>query len=76
MPKLLQESANLDGSVVLRSGTTIKETTFSSMEDVTKLDYTLDWFETKRINNLIKTLYKNYFDILSDLEEDYKRGEN
>jgi DNA-directed RNA polymerase subunit beta len=64
---------DLDGSVVLRSGTSIKETTFSSMEDVTKLDYTLDWFETKRINNLIKTLYKNYFDILSDFEEDYKR---
>jgi DNA-directed RNA polymerase subunit beta len=64
---------DLDGSVVLRSGTTIKETTFSSMEDVTKLDYTLDWFETKRINNLIKNLYKNYFDILSDLEEDFKR---
>jgi DNA-directed RNA polymerase subunit beta len=64
---------DLDGSVVHRSGTTIKDTTFSSMEDVTKLDYTLDWFETKRVNNLIKTLYKNYFDILSDLEEDYKR---
>jgi DNA-directed RNA polymerase subunit beta len=64
---------DLDGSVVLRSGTSIKEVTFSSMEDVTKLDYTLDWFETKRINNLIKTLYKNYFDILSDLEEDFKR---
>ncbi len=64
---------DLDGSIVLRSGTGIKETTFSSMEDVTKLDYTLDWFETKRINNLIKTLYKNYFDILSDLEEDFKR---
>jgi DNA-directed RNA polymerase subunit beta len=64
---------DLDGSVVLRSGTTIKDTTFSSMEDVTKLDYTLDWFETKRVNNLIKTLYKNYFDILSDFEEDFKR---
>ncbi len=63
----------LEGSVILRSGTTIKDTTFSSMEDVTKLDYTLDWFESKKINNLIKTLYKNYFDILADLEEDYKR---
>ncbi|HKJ81664.1 MAG TPA: DNA-directed RNA polymerase subunit beta [Ignavibacteriaceae bacterium] len=63
----------LEGSVVLRSGTSIKDTTFSSMEDVTKLDYTLDWFESKKINNLIKTLYKNYFDILADLEEDYKR---
>ena len=63
----------LEGSVILRSGTTIKDSTFSAMEDVTKLDYTLDWFESKKTNNLIKTLYKNYFDILSDLEEDYKR---
>ena len=63
----------LEGSVILRSGTTIKDTTFSSMEDVTKLDYTLDWFESKKTNNLIKTLYKNYFDILSDFEEDFKR---
>ncbi len=28
--------SDLDGSVVLRSGTTIKDTTFSSMDDVTK----------------------------------------
>ena len=64
---------DLDGSVVLRSGTTIKDTTFSSMEDVTKLDYTLDWFEAKKSNNHINTLYKNYFDVLVDIEEEYKR---
>ncbi|MHB1686841.1 MAG: DNA-directed RNA polymerase subunit beta [Ignavibacteriaceae bacterium] len=64
---------DLEGSVALRSGTTIKDSTFSSMEDVTKLDYTLDWFESKKTNNLVKTLYKNYFDVLYDLEEDYKR---
>ncbi len=64
---------DLDGSIVLRSGTTIKDTTFSSLEDVTKLDYTLDWFESKRLNSHINVLYKNYFDILSDLEEGYKR---
>ncbi len=64
---------DLDGSVVLRSGTTIKETTFSGMEDVTKLDYTLDWFEAKKLNNHIRTLYRNYFDDHSDLEEDFKR---
>jgi DNA-directed RNA polymerase subunit beta len=64
---------DLDGSVVLRSGSTIKETTFSSMDDVTKLDYTGDWFESKRLNNHISTLYKNYFDTLSTIEEDYKR---
>ncbi len=64
---------DLDGSVVLRSGTTIKENTFSSMEDITKLDYTLDWFESKKTNNHIKALFKNYFDVLADLEEEYKR---
>jgi len=64
---------DLDGSIVLRANTVIKDTTFSSLEDVTKLDYTLDWFESKRTNSHIATLYKNYFDILSDLEEEYKR---
>lgn len=64
---------DLDGSVVLRSGSTIREETFSAMEDVTKLDYTLDWFETKKTNNLINTLFKNYFLIKTDIEEDFKR---
>ncbi|MFA3782824.1 DNA-directed RNA polymerase subunit beta [Melioribacteraceae bacterium 4301-Me] len=64
---------DLEGAIVLRSGSLIKETTFSSFEDVTKLDYTQDWFERKQTNELIKTLYTNYFNLLSDIEEDYKR---
>lgn len=64
---------DLDGSVVMRNGALIKESTFSGMEDVTKLDYALDWFETKKTNNIIKKLYENYFSILNDIEEDYKR---
>ncbi len=36
------------------------------MEDVTKLDYTLDWFESKKLNTNIKTLYQNYFDVLAN----------
>ena len=64
---------DLDGSVVLRSGTGIKDSTFSSMEDITKLDYTLDWFESKKLNSHINTVYKNYFDVLAELEEEYKR---
>lgn len=64
---------DLDGSIVFRSGTAIKETTFSSLEDISKLDYTLDWFETKKINNQVQALFKNYFDILVDLEEEFKR---
>lgn len=64
---------DLDGSIVFRSGTTIKDNTFSSLEDISKLDYTLDWFETKKFNNQVQALYKNYFDILVDLEEEFKR---
>jgi DNA-directed RNA polymerase subunit beta len=64
---------DLDGSIVLRSGTSIKDSSFSSMDDVTKLDYTLDWFEAKRLNNHINTLYRNYFDVLAGHEEDFKK---
>ncbi len=64
---------DLDGSVVLRNGVAIKETTFSGLDDVTKLDYTSDWFEAKKTNHLIKTIFRNYFDALADIEEDYKR---
>lgn len=64
---------DLDGSVVLRSGTVIKETTFADFEDVTKLDYTKDWFERKNTNELIKKLYANYFRVIAEIEEDYKR---
>ena len=64
---------DLDGSVVLRSGTSIKEDTFSNLEDVTKLDYTKEWFERKAPNELIKQLFTNYFPLLAEIEEDYKR---
>jgi DNA-directed RNA polymerase subunit beta len=64
---------DLDGSVVLRSGTSIKDNTFSSMEDVTKLDYTQDWLEGKKLKNLVGLLFKNYFEVKSDIEEEGKR---
>jgi DNA-directed RNA polymerase subunit beta len=64
---------DLDGSVVLRSGTSIKEDTFTGIEDITKLDYTRDWFERKNVNEMIKQLYSNYFTLLADIEEEYKR---
>ena len=64
---------DLDGTIVLRSGTAIKEDTFDKVEDLTKLDYTQDWFDHKKSNEMIKTLFANYFKILSDIEEEYKR---
>jgi len=64
---------DLDGTVILRSGTTIKDDTFSNIEDISKLDYTKDWFERKNPIELIKQLYSNYFRLLADIEEDFKR---
>lgn len=64
---------DLDGSMVLRANSTIKETTFSAMDDVTKLDYTAEWFESKKLNNLMKAIFRNYFDYLADIEEEFKR---
>ena len=64
---------DLDGSIALRSGTTIKDVTFTSIEDITKLDYTLDWFESKKTNSHIKTLYNNYFNKLAEHSEGFKR---
>jgi len=64
---------DLDGSIVIRSGTKIKDETFSSLDDVTKLDYTLDWFDSKKDNNHIHMLFHNYFEVRAKLEEEYKR---
>jgi DNA-directed RNA polymerase subunit beta len=64
---------DLDGSIALRSGTIIKDVTFTSIEDITKLDYTLDWFDSKKTNSHIKTLYKNYFNKLAEHSEEFKR---
>ena len=65
---------DLDGSVVLRANTVFKESTFSSMEDVTKLDSTEDWFKDEKTNSLIHKLFGNYFAVQIDLEEDLKRN--
>ena len=64
---------DLDGTVVLRSGTVIKDSTFADIEDVTRLDYTKDWFERKNTNELIRKLYSNYFKVVAEIEENYKR---
>ena len=64
---------DLDGSLVIRKGTTLKESTFADFEDVTKLDPTLEWFDDEKTNEMIKLLYDNYFEMKSKLEENYKR---
>ncbi|MBI1932682.1 MAG: DNA-directed RNA polymerase subunit beta [Ignavibacteriales bacterium] len=64
---------DLDGSVVLRSGTAIKDSTFPGIADVAKLDYTQDWYKDTKDNKLVKKVFVNYFNVLSDINEEFKR---
>jgi DNA-directed RNA polymerase subunit beta len=57
----------------LRSGTSIKEDTFTAIDDITKFDYTRDWFEKKALNESIKILFSNFFNLLAEIDEDFKR---
>ncbi len=64
---------DLDGSVVFRTGTVLNEKAFSNLDDITKLDYTQNWFEDEQSSKMIIDLFSNYFSVLADLSEDYKR---
>jgi DNA-directed RNA polymerase subunit beta len=64
---------DLDGSIVLRNGTAIKDSTFPGIPDVTKLDYTQEWFKDEKLNILVKSLFVNYFNVLSEMNEEFKR---
>ncbi|MFZ1292086.1 MAG: DNA-directed RNA polymerase subunit beta [Melioribacteraceae bacterium] len=64
---------DLDGSVVLRNGTVIKDSTFPGISDVAKLDYTQDWYKDSKDNKLVKKVFVNYFNVLSDINEEFKR---
>ena len=65
-----------DGNVVFRSGTQFKEGTFSSYDNLEKLDYSQDWVDDKRKNNLLVRVFENYFDTLNHIEEAYKHEKN
>lgn len=65
--------SDLDGSDVVRTGSVCDENTFRMLEDVTKLDYTINWFDDSETNSMVKKIFPNYFLILADIGEEYKR---
>ncbi len=67
---------DVDGNVVFRSGTVLKEDTFSSIEDIEKLDFTSDWLDDRRKNNLISKIHENYKHKFAEIEETYRHHKN
>ena len=65
-----------DGNVIIRSGTSLKEDTFQSLEALDNLDFNQDWVDEKRKNNLIIKIYENYRQKLSEFEELYRHEKN
>jgi DNA-directed RNA polymerase subunit beta len=63
-------------NVVFRSGTQFKEGTFSTYDNLEKLDFSQEWVDDKRKNNLLVRIFENYFDALNHLEEAYKHEKN
>ena len=63
---------NTSGDVVIRGGTQIKIDTFLELKDIEKLDFSSEWVEDKRKNNLISKIFDNYIEKKKDTEEFYK----
>lgn len=63
---------DLDGTVIIKNNTSVTEDTFRVIEDITKLDYTQNWFDDKKINEMISNLFANYFSLLGEYEEELR----
>ena len=67
---------DVDGNVVVRSGTALKDDTFKSLETVGTLEYNQDWVDDKRKNTIITRIYENHRQKLSEIEELYRHEKN
>ncbi|MBR9978571.1 MAG: DNA-directed RNA polymerase subunit beta [Bacteroidetes bacterium] len=65
---------DLHGSSVIRGGTVVgEETFFNILDQLTSLDSTQPWSDSKRVNALVERIYDNYKYARRELEEEYKR---
>jgi len=65
-----------EGNVIIRSGTSLKEDTFQSLETLDALDYNQDWVDDKRKNTMLVKIYENYRQKMSEVEELYRHEKN
>ncbi|HTK83051.1 MAG TPA: DNA-directed RNA polymerase subunit beta [Bacteroidota bacterium] len=63
---------NLDGDMVIRGGTVLKEETFTGIADLEKLDPSSDWVDDKKKNAHVVKIYENYFQKKNDIDEYFK----
>lgn len=72
---------DIDGTIIIRGGTTIKKDTFlKHLENpnfrIDTLDVTNEWTSSKKGQSLLQHLYRGFKTRLSDIEEKTKRNRN
>lgn len=65
-----------DGNVAIRSGTSLKEDSFSALESIDSLDYNQAWVDDKRKNGIVTRMFENYRQKLTEIEELYRHEKN
>jgi len=67
---------DVDGNVVVRAGTLLREDLFQKIDEIEKLDPTGEWVDEKRTNALVAKIYEAYRAKQTEIEEIYKRDKN
>jgi DNA-directed RNA polymerase subunit beta len=72
---------NIDGSMIIRGGTSLKKDTFIKLLDnpnfkIENLDPSNEWTSSRKSQLLIQQLYRNYKSRLTEIEEKAKRNKN
>ncbi len=65
---------DIDGSTIIRSGSTFKHDTFySRLNELERLSLSGDWVEDRRKANLVRKIYEGYWTKREDIEADVRR---
>ncbi len=67
---------DIEGNIVIRSGTALKESVFLGVEDLEKLDFQQDWVENHKENINKTKIFEAYFDRIIEIKETYKHDKN
>ncbi len=67
---------DVDGTMVLRTGTQMKSDTFQSLDNLDKLDFEKEWVDDKRKNGIIEKIYENYRQKITETEELFRHEKN
>jgi DNA-directed RNA polymerase subunit beta len=72
---------DIDGSIIVRSGTSLRKDTFTRLLEnpnfrIDTLDVSNNWTSSNKAHNMMQTLHKNFRSKMSEIDERAKRQKN